>query len=210
MYNGDTTGKVRTDRVFLRFLLRVLSPPCYYVVSMTAKRRITTRIDRAFQGQVDSRWLRRAVLAVLDEETVSASIEVSLVITGDREVHRLNRDHRGIDATTDVLSFALGAEGDGSFVAPPDGILHLGEVVISYPQTVRQAAEHGKSFEEEMALLVVHGTLHLLGYDHAEKRETRQMRSKEKAILNSLSLMAASTPRVRRSADAKPRRNTAR
>jgi len=107
------------------------------------------------------------------------------VITGDRAVQTLNRSYRGEDAPTDVLSFAL-TEGGQDFVLPPDGLLRLGEVVVSLPTARRQAQEAGRPVEEELAHLVVHGLLHLLGYDHREEREEREMRAREEPLLAGL------------------------
>jgi probable rRNA maturation factor len=86
-------------------------------------------------------------------------------ITGDRELRRLNRDFLGEDRTTDVLSFPSGDAGSG----------YLGDVALSWPAVVRQAARHGHAEDVEAALLVVHGLLHLLGWDHASPREEREM-----------------------------------
>jgi len=69
------------------------------------------------------------------------------------------------------------------FMVPPDGIVHLGEVIISYPQAAIQAEEHGHSVEKEVAVLLIHGVLHLLGYDHAEPDEQRDMQAREADIL---------------------------
>ncbi len=85
---------------------------------------------------------------------------VSIVLAGDSSVRRLNRDFRGNDANTDVLSFPSGVE------ELPDGTRPLGEIVISVAQAARQAAAAGHSLDVEVRLLVIHGYLHLLGYDH--------------------------------------------
>ena len=91
-----------------------------------------------------------------------------------------------------MLSFAMQDElqpEDGeefSFIAPPDGIKHLGEVIISYPQAEIQAVEHDHSVEKEAAVLAIHGVLHLLGYDHIEDKEAEEMEAREKIILESL------------------------
>ena len=69
------------------------------------------------------------------------------------------------------------------FIHPPDGVRHLGEVLISYPQAVAQAKEQGHSPERELALLVIHGILHLLGYDHEEPEQEEKMKQKEKELL---------------------------
>jgi len=100
-------------------------------------------------------------------------------------VKQLNRDYRGVDEPTDVLAFyMLPQQGaDSSFALPPDGVTRLGEVIISYPQAVAQAREQGHSPERELALLVIHGILHLLSYDHEEPEEESKMRERERELL---------------------------
>lgn len=139
-----------------------------------------------YSGRIDPKWLRSVVAAVLEAEKVVPPVEVSLLVIGDDEVRRLNRDYRGKDRTTDVLSFGMtGGSGDG-FIAPPDGVRHLGEVVISYPQAERQAFSAGHSIRAEVALLLVHGVLHLLGYDHENTADRRRMWRRQKAVLAKL------------------------
>ncbi|GAI58439.1 unnamed protein product, partial [marine sediment metagenome] len=111
--------------------------------------------------------------------------EMSLVFTDSETVQRLNRDYRGVDESTDVLAFYMlpqhGADAD--FVSPPDDITHLGEVIISYPKTEEQAKEQGHSTEQELTLLIIHGILHLLGYDHEKPEEEAKMKAREKELL---------------------------
>jgi probable rRNA maturation factor len=95
-------------------------------------------------------------------------------------MRRLNRQYAGDDHPTDVLSFSL-REGE-EFIAP-DGPAPLGEVIISYPTALRQAEEAGHPVEDEVAHLLVHGILHLLGYDHAEVGDEERMRAREDALL---------------------------
>ncbi len=110
--------------------------------------------------------------------------ELSLFVTDDEEVRKLNRNYRGIDQTTDVLAFAFREDVEGSaFPQPPDGVTHLGEVIISCPQAARQAEEQEHSLKQEVALLTVHGMLHLLGYDHDNSEEEQTMRAKEAKVL---------------------------
>lgn len=129
--------------------------------------------------------------------------EVSVVVTGDEEIHALNREYRGVDAPTDVLSFPLledEEESEGG-VLDPDGFafgegsehepVALGDVVISFERAVAQAKEYGHSIDRELAFLTVHGILHLLGYDHVTPELERSMRAKEEAILASLDLRRA-------------------
>ena len=99
--------------------------------------------------------------------------ELSIVLTGDREVRKLNRLYRKKDKTTDVLSFPL-LEGVQLRSGRKDAVA-LGDVVISVPQTRRQAVQQGKDFRGELALLLTHGILHLLGYDHRTRAEEKRM-----------------------------------
>jgi len=142
-------------------------------------------IDREFQELVDRQWLRKIVRGVLRAEKVPSPYEVSLVITDSGTVQRLNRDYRGVDEPTDVLAFSMSLR-EADFVLPPDNVLRLGEVVISYPRAAEQAEEQGHSKEKELALLVIHGMLHLLGYDHEKPQEGKRMRAREKELLENI------------------------
>jgi len=133
--------------------------------------------------------------------------QLSLLVTDDVTVRQLNREYRGLDEVTDVLSFSTshpghwegqveapeenylkpGApEGSGElpFVLPPDELPMLGDVVISYTQAQRQAQARKESLSKEVALLIIHGVLHLVGYDHVEPDETAVMQAKEQAALS--------------------------
>lgn len=148
---------------------------------------IDVLVDEGFEGCPELEWLRNFVEQVLLMQKSSFDAELGLVITTQEKVQELNRSYRGIDEPTDVLAFALG-ETRGTeltdFIAPPDGMLHLGEVIISYPQAVIQAKEHQHSVKREIAILIIHGVLHLLGYDHVEPEGERTMTAEEKKILN--------------------------
>lgn len=148
---------------------------------------IGVKIGSRFQKAVDEEWLRGVAGRVLAAEGVSQA-EVGVVVTGDPTVQELNRRYRGEDAPTDVLSFALN-ESREEFVLPPGETARLGEVVISLPAARRQAKQAGNTLEQELALLLAHGLLHLLGYDHAVEEEERLMRSRESALLASLGVI---------------------
>jgi probable rRNA maturation factor len=141
-----------------------------------------------FRGLVDEDWVRRIGKYVLEAEGVTPPYEVSLVFTDSETVQRLNRDYRGVDEATDVLAFGMlpQGEGDSSFALPPDGVTRLGEVIISYPQAVEQAGEEGHSVDKELALLIIHGMLHLLGYDHEKPEEEARMRARERELLEEI------------------------
>ena len=151
---------------------------------------IDVLIEEGTEGCPDASWLRGIAEKVLRAQEVGADTELGLVITGQERVQELNRSYRGKDEPTDVLAFfmtqaAVKADEDVlPFVTPPDGLLHLGEVIISYPQAVSQAKTHRHSIENELAILIIHGMLHLLGYDHEVPEQKRQMRAREKDILS--------------------------
>lgn len=131
------------------------------------------------------------IIEVLEEAArvhdVNDMVEVSLMLTDDETIHEMNREYRGIDRPTDVLSFALEeGEEEEIFGGPEENL--LGDIIISVETAVRQAEEYGHSVEREMSFLALHGMLHLLGYDHMEEEERQEMRAQEKAILASLGI----------------------
>jgi len=146
---------------------------------------IGIQIEEEFQGCIDGRWARKIAQDVLSAEGVAPPYEVSLVFTDSETVQQLNRDYRDVDETTDVLAFYMlpQKETNDSFALPPDGVTRLGEVIISYPQAAEQAEEQGHSVEQELALLIIHGILHLLGYDHEKPEEEKRMREREEELL---------------------------
>ena len=152
------------------------------------KIQLSIRIEKPFVGLISRKWLRRVVNLTLVHTGISSPVEFGLVIAGDETVHELNRNYRGVDRTTDVIAFAL-SERDVKaepFVTPPDDVVHLGEVIISYPQAKRQALEQHHPLEEELALLVAHGVLHLLGYDHELPEQGEKMRAMESKVLDAI------------------------
>lgn len=137
---------------------------------------------------VDTALIERSVAAVLSHEEVAGPVEVSILVTGDDELHILNRDYRGVDAPTDVLSFADETT-DNSFVAMPGAPCYLGDIAISYDRVLAQAAEYGHSPQRELAYLAAHGVLHLLGYDHERgPADAAAMRTREEAAMTALGL----------------------
>lgn len=124
---------------------------------------------------VPSAWVKEVSTLVL-KKVKGASFEkrseLSVVLAGDGEVKKLNRLYRKKGKTTDVLSFPLL---EGKKLKTGQGSIPLGDVVISIPQTRRQARQQGKDFRGELALLLIHGILHLLGYDHRTRAEEKRM-----------------------------------
>jgi probable rRNA maturation factor len=138
-------------------------------------------------GQVDAELIRSAARLVLEAEAVDGDIELTVLVTDDARVHGLNRDYRGVDSPTDVLSF--GDDEEGTFVTAPGQIRYLGDIAISFERVVAQATDYGHSVQRELAYLAAHGTLHLLGYDHeGDPTEAAAMRSREEAAMAALGL----------------------
>jgi probable rRNA maturation factor len=155
-----------------------------------AELEINVSVEPNLNVSLDETWLQKIAIKALEAEGIISSAEIGLVITDSKTIQKLNRTYRGEDKPTDVLAFHMipctSQEPEQPFVRPPDGINHLGEVVISYPQAVKQARERDRSIELELALLTVHGVLHLLGYDHELPQENQLMKAKENEILGIL------------------------
>ena len=148
---------------------------------------INVLIDEHLEANLEPSWLQSIAQQVLVAQGAGAEVELGLVIATEGRVKQLNRDYLGRDEPTDVLAFSAREEVGADlppFVQPPDGVLHLGEVIISYPQAAVQAEEHRHSIKKEIAILIIHGVLHLLGYEHDKPGLERQMRAKEAELLS--------------------------
>lgn len=164
------------------------------------------------QNEIDNDWFEkvaREVISCVKKNELSfdfkeEELEISLAIVGDGRIRKLNKMYRGKNKVTDVLAFAEKSvleylkkafpkikqipREENSFVEAPDGISRLGEIVICYPRAKKQARRAGHSLEEELSVLLIHGILHLLGYDHEKSEEEQEkMKSLSSEILSSLS-----------------------
>lgn len=142
---------------------------------------INVIIEKDVKGSVKVAWLKKLARAILVTQDVGASTELDLVIVGQERIREVNAKYMDEDEPTDVLSFPMLPD-SGTFVTPPDGVKHLGEVVISYPQAKTQAEEHGHTVNKEISLLLIHGVLHLLGYDHDVPQRQNEMRAQEASV----------------------------
>ncbi|MFO7152217.1 MAG: rRNA maturation RNase YbeY [Bacillota bacterium] len=133
--------------------------------------------------------IRKSVEMALNLEGVRSDLEVSVALVDNDYIRELNKTYRGKDAPTDVLSFPMLEPGEVDDV-PSEGEVEqlLGDIVISLEKAEEQAKSYGHSFEREVAFLVVHGVLHLLGYDHEIEEERKIMRQKEEEVLKALGL----------------------
>ncbi len=137
-------------------------------------------VAETFRDAVDANQLAQAAQAVWEAHGTGAPAACSVEIAADKALRALNARYRGVDAPTDVLSFEDGTPD------PETGAVYLGDIAISYPQAARQAARGGHPVAWELCLLVVHGMLHLLGYDHAEPEEKARMWAAQRAVLEAL------------------------
>ena len=168
-------------------------------------RRIDVAIAKPFRKELSAAWLKKvaadALQLALPEGTPG---QLSLLVTDDDTLRELNREFRGLDEVTDVLSFSpthpgdwegedeapqerVTASGDtesSSFILPPGEPPVVGEVVISSPQAQRQAQDRQHTADRELAILIVHGVLHLVGHDHVEPKDAALMQAMERDALS--------------------------
>jgi len=155
--------------------------------------RIDITVDKEFKKAVSVPWLRDITRRILIAQCAEAASEAGIYITSQDRIKDLNRIYRGKDCPTDVLSFsfyvkeaAADATTHPDFPPVPGGGISLGEVVISLPQAEAQAAEYGHSLNKELARLLIHGLMHLLGFDHEVEADARIMEDREFEILKLL------------------------
>ena len=125
----------------------------------------------------------------IGENYDAADCEVSITLTDDEHIHDLNRKYRGIDRPTDVLSFAFNESDEPEIIYDDeDHVDALGDIIVSLDRARAQSIEYGHSFKREIIFLIVHGMLHLLGYDHMEESDRLEMEAEQKFIMSELSI----------------------
>ncbi len=158
---------------------------------------MTVEIEYEAEKKLALPWekiIREVVEEAMDYEDCPYEAEVSVTLTDNASIREINRDHRGIDSPTDVLSFPMieygrPADFDGleeqaeDYFNPETGELMLGDIVVSVEKVEEQAEKYGHSQERELAFLVAHSMLHLFGYDHMEEEERLVMEKKQAEIL---------------------------
>lgn len=164
---------------------------------MTVYLEIETTIDLQLPCQA---LLERCLEAVLEEEQCPYDAQIDVVITDNDSIHEINREFRGVDAPTDVLSFPMisyrapsdfsGLEEQAEEYFNPDtGELMLGDMMISAEKVLEQSAAYGHSVEREFAFLTVHSLLHLCGYDHMEENDRILMEERQRAVMTRLQIL---------------------
>jgi probable rRNA maturation factor len=146
------------------------------------------QVDSAFDGKIRLADMRRGVQSALVSAGLECRGELTILVTSDAHMREMNRAYRGVDTPTDVLAFGGASEGE-AFVCSPEASGYLGDIVISYPRALQQAAERGHPVAEELLVLVVHGTLHLLGYDHEQDEDEGEMWDAQDAALARLGIL---------------------
>jgi len=135
----------------------------------------------------DGEFVKKTVRAVIEYENFDCDCEVNVSIVDNDEIREMNKKFRNIDADTDVLSFPFYTRGELENKEFPENMI-LGDIVVSLEKTLSQAVEYGHGKDRELAFLVVHGTLHLLGYDHEDAGDEEVIEGKQDEILKALML----------------------
>ncbi len=150
----------------------------------------TINVQNEHEFTINSIQLEQAAKAVLASHEVEPNIALSVVITTDEAVQTLNRTHRGVDKPTDVLSFSSDPLPEGIEDEEP----YLGDLIIAYPYTLAQSDREGYSMSDSLILMVIHGTLHLLGYDHDTPENRAEMWEVQAEILEELGVNSSIVP----------------
>ena len=145
---------------------------------------IVNKVDKAYDE-----WIEAAIAAALEFEGVKQDCEVEVLLYSLEEIHRLNKEQRGVDRPTDVLSFPMEESLDKAEVDPLTGAVFLGSMVLCIDKAKEQAKEYGHSLERELSFLTVHSVLHLLGYDHERsEQEEQEMFARQREILERMGI----------------------
>ncbi len=153
---------------------------------------INVLVDEGCKGSLCLDWLQRLARQVLVAQGMDPNAELSLVVTGSQQVQALNQKYLGKNEPTDVIAFSMLPASvrlpEVAFISPPDGLWHLGEVILCFHRALAQAEEHCHSLERELAILLTHGVLHLLGYDDTMPEPKCIMSAREAEILDCLDI----------------------
>ncbi len=145
------------------------------------KYEVTILVDAEYREKINIELYKQCAVEVLEIEKADSGM-LSLVFTDQEHIHSLNLEYAGVDEPTDVLSFA---DGD---IDPTTDRISFGDVIIAVPVAEANASSHNRQLEEELALLVIHGILHLLGFDHASPDDKRVMWDRQSTVLADLGI----------------------
>ena len=145
-------------------------------------------ISEIYCAAIEPKLLEKTALAVLKLQNISPDVDISIVIVSDEEIQQLNAQYRGFDSPTDVLSFS------SNEIDPETGRQYLGDIIISYPHALVQAEKANHPIANEIQLLIIHGVLHLLGYDHSGHADKQIMWEQQNRLLELLSIQINQLP----------------
>jgi probable rRNA maturation factor len=148
---------------------------------------VNVHVIPLYAKYVERASLRKAARAAFLSAGGQGGGALTVMVTDDGQVRELNRIYRSVDAPTDVLAFSE-AGGANEFVPPPGEAKYWGDIIISYPRAMEQAATYGHALQEELSLLAVHGMLHLMGYDHELSDDKEKMWRAQNAALAQLGI----------------------
>jgi probable rRNA maturation factor len=135
-------------------------------------------------SQINNKLVKKIISLTAKEVKQEGNFEITILLIGDKKIRSLNKKYRHKDSVTDVLSFS---QKEGQAIVLPDKEAHyLGDIFIAYPQVIKQAKKYNHSDKEEFSLLLIHGVLHLLGYDHVTKKDDITMKQIQEKIMTKL------------------------
>lgn len=151
---------------------------------------IEINYDKIEELPKEESLIKKVIETVLNEEKVIQNLEIYVTLTNNEQIHKVNKETRNVDRPTDVLSFPMFEREEIHFLKEmkKEETDILGDIIVSIEKVKEQAIEYDHSFERELAYLVTHGMLHLLGYDHMIEEEKEQMRKREEEILGILNI----------------------
>ena len=146
---------------------------------------IVNKVDETYDG-----WIEAAIAATLEYEGVEQDCEIEVILCTLSEIHQLNREQRGVDRPTDVLSFPMEESLEEAEPDPATGAVFLGSMALCIDKAKEQAEEYGHSLKREISFLAVHSLLHLLGYDHElSEEDEKEMFARQEAILEGMGIL---------------------
>ncbi|MFC4411084.1 rRNA maturation RNase YbeY [Chungangia koreensis] len=141
-------------------------------------------------GEETVEFIEKLLKHAAEKEGITKDTEISLTFVTNEEIKEINREYRGKDSPTDVISFAMEEQGEGEIeiIGEESMPTVLGDIIISIERAKEQAEEYGHSYKRELGFLTVHGFLHLLGYDHMNEEDEKEMFGRQDEILHSFGL----------------------
>lgn len=149
---------------------------------------INVKIKTRFRAEISKTLINQTAAAVLSSMQPEKMLDISIIVEDDAFLQKLNRDYLGFDSPTDVLSFSTGE------IDPETDRYYLGDIILSFPRAAEQAQKGGHAVQSEVQLLIVHGILHLLGYDHDDDESKQEMWSIQNELIGMMGISINQLP----------------